>query len=254
LAKKKSKEDLKKEAELVREIFASAKKKTQNCAMALCDDGSIAIEADPRLPIDGLLKKVRKVDGATPKWVKGRLSVKGTEITFDLDEEMPGGFDAKFKQYLTKLGVKMQPNFVLPGEEGDEDTTDADAAADQEDAPQDKKDADRGDGVENVATRKRQLVKEFADLKPEIQRTLDIANPQSKAELLNLVKKFGAEMKSNDVKASLDTFEAFKARIADYHKRRSERVAARKTRFDSIKSRVEEITKRLNELASRGAA
>jgi hypothetical protein len=377
MAKKKSKEDLKKEAETVKGIFATAKKKPQNCAMALCGDGSVAIEADPRLPIDSLLKKVRKADGATPKWVKGRLSVKGSAIQFDLAEEMPGGFDTKFKQYLTKLGVKMKPNFSLP------DVVDGEKKADDSKAEQAKKERARPslkqddaetpqkvkpagfdpvakeavtakaksetqtgatleeeeeqpqpatepelskeqltkdikhitevfklsfEGMDETQSKeikgalqavaasiksgdlagaqgsinkiglltgvtpqsplrpislgtkeadkedseplkqKKELIKEFADLKPEIQRSMEIANPEHKAELQKLAKDFGKQMKVDDMDASKKTFEAFKIQIAAFHKKRSEGVKARKAKFDVIKSRVEEITKRLNEL------
>ncbi len=102
----------------------------------------------------------------------------------------------------------------------------------------------------NVQNQKRELTKAFADLKPDLKRSLSIANPEHKAALQKLVSAFGKEMKSNDMSASAATFEAFKEQIAAFDMRRSEGVKARKSRMDAIKTRVEEMTKRLEELDS----
>jgi len=131
MAARKSKDELKKEADAVKAIFEAAKKKEHNCAMVLCGDGSLAIEADPRLPVENLFKKARKRDGATPKGVMGLLNVKGTDIELVLTEEPPGGLEMKLRQYLTSLGVKMKPTFIVPGAEN-ADGAAAGGAADAE--------------------------------------------------------------------------------------------------------------------------
>ncbi len=128
MAKKKSKEDWKKEGTAVKALFAAAKKKEHNCAIVICAEG-LAIEADPRLPADNLKKKARKRDGATPKGVTGKLKINGTSIEVTCLEEPPGGIESKFKQYLAKIGVKMKPVLIVPQEEAAEAVEDAPAEA-----------------------------------------------------------------------------------------------------------------------------
>lgn len=109
----------------------------------------------------------------------------------------------------------------------------------------DEEPVDGGD----AQARKKTLTKDFAKLKPEIQRSLEIANPEHKKELRKLVGDFGAQMKSNDMEGSAKTFEEFRRRIADFDRKRSEGVAARKTRIAGIRKRAEAIAKRLEEIS-----
>ncbi len=135
---KKSKEDWKKEGVAVKALFASAKKKEHNCAVVICAEG-LAIEADPRLPAKNLKKKAKKRVGATPKGVMGKLKVNGTNIEITCLEEPPGGMETKFKQYLTKIGVKMKPILIVPQSEEapvDEDARPEEVAV-EEDAESD---------------------------------------------------------------------------------------------------------------------
>jgi len=251
MAKKKSKEELAKEADALKAIFAAAKKKEQNCALVVCADG-FAIEADPRLSTDNLWKKARKAPGATPKGVKARLNVQGSEVFFSLEEEPPGGIDTKFKQYLTMLGVKAKLSFLAPGEEAP--ITGAPAAAG--DAERESDDAGaQEDAVGDDQSRKKKLTKAFGLLKPELQRTLKIGNAEHKSEMEDLLKSFGDQMKADDIQSSEKTIRAFKDRIEAFDRKRGEGVAERKPRLEDVGKRAAALKARLEELiASRGAA
>lgn len=337
MALKKSKAELKKEADEVKAIFDAAKKKEHNCAMVLCGDGSVAIEADPRLPVDNLFKKARKRPNATPKGVKGVLNVKGSEIELTLTEDPPGGLETKLKQYLTKLGVKMKPTFILPGGEG------ADGAAAAEDADSETEAEEQageaaelskeqltdnlkhiteiyklsfegmdeesakqlkaalksiaaaiasGDlvGAQNMMnklqlvtgvgpdspmqpvtlaafgssgkapgkaddeTRKKNVAKEFQKLKPEIQRSVRIANPAHKAEMETLIKSFGKNLKSGNMDESEAALEAFKQRIASFDQVREEGRRARETKFNDIVAQAEKLKARLERIKAERSA
>lgn len=334
MAIQKSKDDLKKEADQVKAIFDAAKKKDHNCAMVLCGDGSMAIESDPRLPAENLYKKARKRDGATTKGVMGVLSVKGSEMELLLSQEPPGGLETKLKQYLTKIGVKIKPSFILP----DAENADGAASAAREEAPAEAK-ADKPDGegaelskaqladdlkhiteifkmsfegmdedsakqlkaaLKSIAasissgdlvgahnlmnklhlltgvgpdsplqpitlaakddakgdpeSRKKAVTKEFQALKPEIQRSVRIANPAHKAEMETLIKSFGVHMKSGNVEDSEAALEAFKKRIASFDQAREEGRRAREAKYNDIVARVAKLKERLEIIKAEGGA
>ncbi len=194
MAMKKSKAELKQEGDAVKAIFATAKKKEQNCAMVLCGDGSLAIEADPRLPTDNLFKKARKRKGATPKGVTGVLKVKGTEMELVLTQEPPGGLETKLKQYLAKIGVKMKPNFILPAED-DGASADGDAAAQEEQAAR----TATANGQDAEGPSKEQLASDLKHITEIFKLSFGDMDENSAKELKSALKKIAASIASGDL-------------------------------------------------------
>lgn len=108
---------------------------------------------------------------------------------------------------------------------------------------------------EDAKKKKKELTKEFANLKSELQRSLKIANPEHKKDLEGLLKSFSDQMKANDLATSETTLETFRSQIENFDKKREEGVAARKPKLAAIRKRAEEIKARLEEIANaQGAA
>jgi len=105
---KKSAQDWQKEGDELKATIMSAKKKPQNFGLVIANEGMV-LKTHPTYATDKLFKEAKSTDGGTSKGIQGVMTVSGTEIQFKYEgteKDIPGGFETKFKQYLTLVKVK----------------------------------------------------------------------------------------------------------------------------------------------------
>ncbi len=103
---KKSAAEWKKEGDELKALLNKCKKKEYNFGLVFCKEG-MNLVAHPMRGHNVLFKEAKGADGATAKGVKGILNVQGTEIFFEcMDDELPGGIENRFKQYLALAKIK----------------------------------------------------------------------------------------------------------------------------------------------------
>ncbi len=107
---------------------------------------------------------------------------------------------------------------------------------------------------EELKKKKSELSKKFADLKPEIQRSVRIANPAHKSEMEKLIKNFGKKMKSGELDDSEAALEAFEKQIASFDQVRDEGRRKRETQFKDIAAQAQDLKARLEQIRAERSA
>lgn len=109
----------------MKDIVAAARKKPQNFAMLIAEDG-IVIETDLRKPTSAL-RRIAKKNGGGSKGAVGQISVEGAVIKLACEsDDIPGTLVKQAKAYFSKLGLTYRFEIVLPADEAQKKETPAD--------------------------------------------------------------------------------------------------------------------------------
>lgn len=113
---KKNSADLKKEADKIKEILATARKKPMNFALLIGKDSPV-LEADLRKPAASL-RRLAKANGGGTKGATGQMSLNGKIIEFQCDsDDVPKSLGKLAKKYFSDLGLPFRCELILPSGE-----------------------------------------------------------------------------------------------------------------------------------------
>ena len=214
---KKKPEDWKKEGEELKATIMSAKKKPQNFGLVIASEGMI-LKTHPTHSTDKLFKEAKSTDGGTAKGIQGVMTVSGTEIQFKYEgteKDIPGGFDTKFKQYLTMVKVKGFKAEFLPDAAGaDAKKADEKQAAEEPKpepkakpeaaaaAEKDEKGPARADEGGEIS--KDILAKNFKHITNIFKLSFDGMDQKDAEELKGALKNIGAAISGGDLTGALN--------------------------------------------------
>ncbi len=95
---------------------------------------------------------------------------------------------------------------------------------------------------------KAELIKAFADVKPQLVALLEVVVPANKAALQELSKAFGAEIKAGGADQARAMLDALKSKMDEIVKMRAEGLQRRGVDLAAAKARMEAVQQRLDRL------